>query len=385
MIYLDNAATSFPKPECVCDAVSNAIRTLGGNPGRSGHDLSVAAANEVFKTRQCVAELFGGKPENVVFTYNATYAINAALKSSYIYGTHILISDLEHNSVLRPTASVTGNAFASYSVFDSAIEKSGDERTHAVIASMRSRMRPLTRTVICTARSNITGAMMPIRAIGNFCRQNNLFFIVDAAQSAGYDDIDVERDNIDILCAPGHKGLYGPGGTGVIVFSEHGASCGRVSSFIEGGNGVSSLDINMPDALPEKLEGGTLGVPGISGLGAGIRYIGELGLKNISRHESELAKCAYMALSFNRNVKIYAYCNTSPMLLFNVADKDCEAVAMELNERGICVRAGYHCSPLAHRRVGTPAGGAVRMSVGYSNTDEDIDKFIKAVNEISIK
>lgn len=385
MIYLDNAATSFPKPECVCDAAANAIHKLGGNPGRSGHDLSIAAANEVFKTRQNVAELFGALPENVVFTYNATYAINTALKSSYIYGTHILISDIEHNSVLRPTASVTGNSFASYGVFDSAIEKSGDERTHAVIASIRSKMRPLTKTIICTMRSNITGVTMPIREIGNFCRQNGLFFIVDAAQSAGYDDIDVERDNIDVLCAPGHKGLYGPGGTGVIVFSVHGASCGRVSSFIEGGNGVSSLDINMPDALPEKLEGGTLGVPGIAGLGAGVRYISEHGIKNIFRHEAALTKRAYMALSFNRNVKIYGYCPTSPMLLFNVADKDCETVASALNERDICVRAGYHCSPLAHRRVGTPAGGAVRMSVGYSNTDEDIDEFIKAVNEISIK
>lgn len=382
MIYFDNAATSFPKPQSVVDAVSNAMTQLGGNPGRSSHALARAAGNCVFEARCALADLFGARAENVVFTYNSTYALNIALKASYIYGTHILISDLEHNSVLRPTAAVTGDSFASYSVFDSAIEYCSEARARAVLSSVRSRMRPLTRTLICTSRSNICGATMPIRQIGRFCRENGLFFIVDASQSAGYDELDVERDNIDALCAPGHKGLYGPAGTGFVIFSEHGADCGRLSSFIAGGNGVASLDIGMPEKLPEKLEGGTLGVPGIAGLAAGVEHVKSLGVANIRAHDALIAERIHMALGFLKQVKLYPYFKGSPIVLFNIDGKSPEDVGSLLDERGICVRAGYHCAPLAHKRLGTPPGGAVRLSVGYENSERDADDFIHAVSEI---
>ncbi|MBQ7821536.1 MAG: aminotransferase class V-fold PLP-dependent enzyme [Clostridia bacterium] len=385
MIYLDNAATSFPNPESVIKAVADAMYTVGGNPGRSAHKLALAAAGEVYVTRERAAELFGARPENIVFTYNTTYAINNALKSSYIYGTHVLISDLEHNSVLRPTAAVTGNSFASYSMFDSALELKGEERTHAIISSIRSKMRPLTRTLICTARSNVTGTPMPIREIGRYCRENGLFFIVDGAQSAGYDDINIERDNIDVLCVPGHKGLYGPSGTGMMIFSTSAVLSERIGSFIEGGNGVSSLDVNMPEALPEKLESGTLGVPGIMGLGVALKYVSDLGINRIAEHDSSLIQKAYMSLCFNKKLEIYSYEPHSPILLFNVAGKDSEDTAAELDSRGICVRAGYHCAPLAHKRASTPVGGAVRISVGYTNTEDEIDEFIKAVYDITGK
>ncbi len=382
MIYLDNAATSFPKPEAVINTVCEAMKLYGGNPGRSAHDLAVSAAGEIYKVRRLAADLFGARPENVVFTYNTTYAINIALKSSYIYGTHVLISDLEHNSVLRPVAAVTGNSFSSYTTFDSFCELSGEERSHAIISSIRSRMRPLTRTLICTARSNVTGISMPIREIGKYCRENGVYFIVDAAQSAGLDDIDVERDNIDVLCVPGHKALYGPGGVGMVIYSTAGSQTGKIGSFIEGGNGVSSLDVTMPDLLPEKHEGGTLGVSGICGLGAGIKHISEVGLNNLAGHDRELARRAYLALCFNNKVRIYGYAPDSSILLFNVEGKSPELVADMLNSKGICVRAGYHCAPLAHKRTGTPVGGAVRMSAGYFNTYTDIDNFISAVNDI---
>lgn len=382
MIYLDNAATSFPKSNEVNAALLYGIKCLAGNPGRSAHTLAVEAARAVYDTRLLASKLFGAIPENVVFTYNTTYAINTALKSSYIYGTNVLISDIEHNSVLRPVAAATGNTFAAYSIFDSFPDLPENERAHAIISSIRSRMRPLTRTLICTARSNITGLKMPIREIGKYCRENGLFFIVDAAQAAGYDDINVERDYIDALCVPGHKGLYGPQGTAMVIYSENAIESKRVGSFIEGGNGIQSLDISMPRYMPEMLEGGTLGVPGIYALGVAIRQISEIGLNNIRSHDKKLISRAYMKLCFNEKVKIYGYSDDAPMILFNLKNRDCEAVADMLNKRSICVRAGYHCSPLGHKRFGTPAGGAVRASVGVYNTEEEIDTFIEAVNAI---
>jgi selenocysteine lyase/cysteine desulfurase len=356
---------------------------LGGNPGRSAHKLAIEAAKAVYDARVQAAKLFNAKPENVVFTYNTTYAINIALKSSYIYGTNVLISDIEHNSVLRPVASVTGNTFASYSTFDSFPDIAEKERPHAIISSIRSHMRPLTGTLICTARSNITGLQMPIGDIGRYCRENGLFFIVDAAQAAGYDDIDIERDYIDALCVPGHKGLYGPQGTAMVIYSQNAIDSARVGSFIEGGNGVQSLDISMPGYMPEMLEGGTLGVPGIHALTTAIKELNGYGITNIKNHDSSLVKKAYMQLCFNDKITIYGYTHDSPMLLFNLKDKDCEAVADLLDKHGICVRAGYHCSPLAHKRYGTPPGGAVRMSVGIYNTEDEIDMFVHAIKVIS--
>ena len=383
MIYLDYSATSYIKPQCVKDAIIFALDNLCGNPGRGGHEISTAASIAVFNARKNVADFFGGRPENTVFTYNTTYAINTALKATYIEGTHILISDLEHNSVLRPVAKITGNSFSSYSIFDSFIELSDYDRKRAVISSIRSKLRPLTKTLICTARSNVTGDKMPIREIGRFCRERGIYFIVDAAQAAGFDKIDVEDDYIDALCIPGHKGLYGPMGTGAVIFSQNGADRSKISSFIEGGSGTSSLDINMPDALPEKLEGGTLGVPVICGLSAGIDHINEIGIDNIANKESDLTVRAHFMLTSNKKINIYSKFDNNPILLFNIIGKTSEETAAELNKRGICVRAGFHCAPLAHKRIGTPPNGAVRMSVGLDTTTQDIDCFADAVNDIA--
>lgn len=382
MIYLDNAATSYPKPDSVKKEVLNAFDNLGGNPGRSSHHPAIAASVKIFEARNKIAHIFNALPQNIVFTYNTTYALNIAIKSSYICGSHVLISDLEHNSVLRPVASVTGNSFAGYNMFDSYIEYGPDERRHKVITSIRTKLRPLTKTIVCTARSNITGTSMPIREIGHFCRENDILFIVDAAQSAGYDDIDIERDYIDALCVPGHKGLYGPAGTGFIAFSQHAVSSGRISTFIEGGSGVASLDIGMPIDLPEKLEAGTLNVAGIAGLVSGIDHITDIGIGKIKKHEQDLVRHAYMALSFNKKIKFYGYSPDSPILLFNVIGTEPEDTAALLSQNDICVRAGYHCAPIAHKRFSTPSGGAVRMSVGYTNTLNEIERFVECVNKI---
>ena len=382
MIYLDNAATTYPKPSSVINAITKALSEISGNPGRASHAASLGASSALFDCREKIASLFGAKPENTVFTYNATYALNIAIKSSYPYGTHILISDLEHNSVLRPVVSVTKTSFGTYGIFDSALETT--YRTDAVISSIKTKMKPLTRTLVCTARSNVCGARMPIREIGEFCRKNGLFFIVDASQSAGFDDIDVERDNIDVLCIPGHKGLYGPSGIGALIFSEQAAENPRVRSFIEGGTGFNSLDTDMPKALPEKLEGGTVNINGALGLAAGAEFVQKKGIALIREHEARLTELASAKLRKIPHITQYGVC-PSPILLFNIDGVSPEAVACELDREGICVRSGYHCAPLAHKRLGTPAGGAVRVSVGAFNTCEEIDTFADAVSKAAKK
>ncbi len=379
MIYLDNAATTYPKPSAVAVSVTEAINGFAGNPGRASHSASLGASAMLFSYREAVASLFGAKPENTVFTYNATYALNIAIKSSYIYGTHVLLSDLEHNSVLRPVVSVTKSTFGGYSIFDSELDN--NYRTDEIISSIRTKMKPLTRTLVCTARSNVCGVSMPIREIGEFCRKNGLFFIVDASQSAGFDDIDVERDNIDALCFPGHKGLYGPTGTGALVLSEHGAKCGRIGTFIEGGTGFNSLDPEMPRQLPEQLEGGTVNLCGAAGLAAGVDFIKSTGLALVRDHEIRLTELVAERLSDIGGVTLYRQGKT-PILLFNVKGISPEVIASALDRDGICVRSGYHCAPLAHKRLGTPVGGAVRLSVGAFNTCEEIDAFADALGRI---
>ena len=222
---------------------------------------------------------------------------------------------------------------------------------------------------------------MPIREIGEFCRKNGIFFIVDASQAAGFDDIDVERDSIDALCFPGHKGLYGPTGTGAVIFSEHGAECGRVTTFIDGGTGFNSLDTEMPRQFPEQLEGGTVNLSGLAGLVAGIKFIKSTGSALIRSHEERLTELAAERLLEIPEVKIYQF-EKSPILLFNVEGTSPELIASELDREGICVRSGYHCAPLAHKRLGTPVGGAVRLSVSAFNTCEEIDAFADALERI---
>lgn len=379
LIYLDNAATTFVKPETVAAAVSEASRRLSGNPGRGAHSVSLAASQAVCDCRIKLARMFGTAPERIIFTYNTTYALNIALKASYIYGSRILISDLEHNSVLRPSAALTGSCFSGYDLYDSFPELCGKARTAAILSSIRSLMKPLTRTLVCCARSNINGLKQPIREIGRYCREMGLFFIVDAAQSAGYDSIDVEADCIDALCLPGHKGLYGPQGTGVIALSENAVRSARINTFIEGGSGYDSLEPAMPREFPERLEGGTLNVPGIHGLAAGVDFVCGYTPEKLAAHESALARRTHERLSELRGVKCYGYSEDSNILLFNLVGIPCETVCRRLDERGICVRGGYHCAPLAHKRLGTPAGGAVRVSFGAFNTESDVDALAEAL------
>ena len=380
MIYFDNAATTYPKPDAVCERVMLAMREYCGNPGRSSHRMAMLAEREVFACRVEAADLFGAEPENVIFTYNATYALNMAIKCAYTSGA-ILISDLEHNSVRRPARALTEYV----RVFDSHPElPDGPERTARILDSIKlqlARTSPRAKLLVCTAASNICGAVMPVAEIGRFCRERGICFIVDGAQAGGVIDLNVKRDNIDALCLPGHKGLYGPQGSGLMIIGEN-SSFGR--TFIEGGNGVNSLEAAMPGLPPERYEGGTLAVQNIAGLRAGMEFVRQRGIDRLREYESRLAErfAAGLRGSLGGRVKIYAPLHRGGILLFNIAGYGSTEVSEYLDRQDICVRSGFHCSPLAHRRLETGASGAVRVSFGAFNTTAEVNEVVRVLSKI---
>lgn len=371
MIYFDNAATTFPKPENVIERVCTAMREFGGNPGRSAHRMSMIADREIFACRNALAQMFGALPERVIFTYNTTYALNAALYGIYDSGG-ILISDIEHNSVRRPALSLTKDV----RIFDSFIEQIGEERTANILSDIKKKLNGV-KILCCTAASNICGISMPIREIGELCRENGISFIVDGAQAGGVKDINVSRDSIDVLCLPGHKGLYGPMGTGVMILGEN----IDISPFVIGGSGVDSFSSEMPENPPERYEGGTLGVPSVVGLRAGVEFVGLMGILKISKYEDMLCKRFEEKLK-NIGGKVYSppCVERSGISLFNICI-DCEETAYLLDKHGICVRGGYHCSPLAHRRLGIDKG-AVRASFSVFNTIDEVDETADVIKKL---
>ena len=370
MIYFDNAATSYPKPGVVIERTAYALRELGGDPGRSSHRLSMIADREIFACRTAAANMFGNLPERVIFTCNTTYALNMAIKSAYTAGG-ILISDLEHNSVRRPALSLTDDV----RIFDSHPELDGDERTFAILGSIKKKLRGV-KLLICTAASNICGITMPIAEIGTLCRELGVTFIVDGAQAGGIYPIDMKRGNIDILCLPGHKGLLGPGGTGMMLLSDG----VELPPFVHGGSGVDSISSGMPDLPPERYEAGTLATASIAGLRAGIEFVGGLGIDRIRRHEEALARRFREGLDGMGQIKSFE--SRGGMVLFRHKLLDPEETARELDKNGVCVRSGYHCAPLAHQRLATGVGGAVRASFSIFNTTDEVDEVLGILRKI---
>lgn len=379
MIYLDNAATTYPKPDMVYDALKQAACECGGNPGRGVHKLSLTSANKVFETREKIADMFGATPERVVFTQNTTYALNMAIKCLWNNRDgHILISDIEHNSVRRSVAALCGrkDISASFDVYSSRGKRED------VIASIRSKIRPDTKMLIACHRSNIAPITLPIKEIGGLCRDRGLMFVVDAAQSAGSVHINMNACSIDALCAPGHKGLFGIMGIGFVAFSDR-VSEERLSTLIEGGSGMSSEEIGMPRILPERLEAGTLPVPAIAALGAGIDYVQMLGIDQIASHENMLVSRGQdMLMSIGRCVVYKPVFAEGSAFVFNVVGRAPSEISGYLDSWGICTRSGLHCAPLAHERVGTPKGGAVRVSFSPMNTSADLDALYRAIKTI---
>ncbi len=380
-LYFDHAATSYPKPAEVERAMTDCLHRAGGNPGRGSHRLALSAAEEIYRCREVAAELFGTAPERVIFTLNATHALNLAIKGIMRRGGHALCSDLEHNAVLRPLYKLRMDGIAEFDVFDS-FPLLGAGREEAILTSLVTSVRSDTRMVVCTQASNICSAHMPIGRIGAFCRRRGILFAVDAAQSAGATDIDMERDCIDLLCVPGHKGLLGPQGTGMLLLGSRFADGLSFDTLMEGGNGVDSLSPLMSEDAPERYEAGTLATPSIAGLRAGLETVRDRTPAAIGRHEAELAGHLRDELAMLPRLSLYAPYHAGAVVLFSVEGMDSEAVARELDRRGICVRPGFHCSALGHRTLGTPAGGAVRASVGYCTTERDVAGFVRVMREI---
>lgn len=377
MIYLDNAATTFPKPRQVLYAANHAMSRFGANPGRSGHRLSMEAAEAVYRCRVAVANFFHCEcPECVAFTLNCTYAINMVLKGLLKKGDHVVCSNLEHNAVMRPLYAMKeqGVTFTEATVYE------GDN--DATVNSFRKALQANTALVICTQASNVTGVRVPIERIAALCKEYGIPIAVDCAQSAGVLPIDLEEIGIDYLCAPGHKGLYGPMGTGLLVTKKG----EMLRTIIEGGTGTSSSDYLHPVEMPERFEAGTPNLSGIVGLRAGIEFLNEKTPKRIYLHEMQLIQHLYEQLSHRKEIILYTNPPTVthhvPVLSFNVEGVDSETVGKLLNDHGIAVRAGLHCAPAAHTAIGTLDCGTVRISPSAFTTREEINYVVRVLPKI---
>lgn len=322
----------------------------------------------------------------MVFTSSATHSLNLGIKTALRKGDHVLISDIEHNSVIRPIAALAKRGLITYDVYEASADPV------RALSELSAALRHNTAMIIACHHSNICNLTLPIREIGELCRKRDILFLVDASQSAGCVEIDMKRDCIDILCAPGHKGLYGIPGSGVILFGDRFEASENIktesppvslSTFIEGGNGIRSRDTEMPDFLPERLEAGTLAVPAIGALSAGIDFVNTVGIRNIARRE----KILYRQLSegftaFKNKITTYGDGSEGGILLFTASALTSEELAEHLSAYGICVRAGLHCAPTAHRKLHTPESGAVRVSFGAFNTSKDVNYLLNALDFI---
>lgn len=377
MIYLDNAATSWPKPEKVYLASDEALRR-GGSPGRSGHKLSNVAGRDVQEARIALARLFCvPKPESIVFTLNATDALNLALKGVLKKGDHVITSTLEHNSVVRPLETLKSAGVELTKVATNPI-------TGICMQDVESAIKENTKLVVLTHVSNVTGTVNPITEIGELCSKKGILFLVDAAQSAGVIPIDVINMKIDLLAFPGHKGLFGPSGTGGLYIREG----LRLMPIREGGTGSFSELLTQPEKIPDRYESGTLNAPGIAGLKAGVEYLLEHGVETIRRKETSLTNMLIEGLSEIPSVTVFGPPKGEDRagvvsLLIDGIDPLQTAVILD-NEFDIALRAGLHCSPDAHRTLNTlNTGGTLRISVGAFNTEKDIELCLDALKQIA--
>lgn len=369
MIYLDNGATTFPKPASVTKAVNKALCEFGANPGRGGHRLAIRASEEIYKCRTAVAEFYNVKdPENVIFTNNCTTALNTVIKGILKPNDHVVISCLEHNAVVRPLEKMK-NIGVSYT--KAVVHPYDNDKT---IDSFRNSINDDTRLVICTHASNVFGFKLPVERITALCHQYNIPICVDAAQTAGTVPLDLTESKIDYLCAPGHKGLYGPMGTGFMIINTDVIP----DSLTEGGTGTNSYMKEQPLILPDKFESGTPNLPGIAGLRAGIEFVKSRTPEKICFHEMRLIQKLYNQLESNNKIILYTeypdYKHFVPLLSFNVKNNESETVSSYLNKNyGIATRSGLHCCPLAHEYMDTVNIGTVRAVPSVFTTNSDID------------
>lgn len=376
MIYLDNGATSFPKPNQVLESFIEATNKYCGNPGRAGHDMAMKTAREIYRTRKTLAEFFNIEDANrLIFTKNCTEGINLALKGVLREGDHVVTTTMEHNAVVR-----TLDELEARGVEVTFIRCSKDGRL--CIKDLQEGITSKTRMIVVTAASNVIGTKMPLEEIGRLALRKGILFMVDGAQGAGHMNIDVKKSHIDILAISGHKGLMGLQGTGAVYIREG----IEVRPLICGGTGTKSMEEKQPDDFPEGFEAGTLNGPGIIALGTAVRYIKKIGVDVIALHENGLAKRLQEGLKRVDGVELYGpkdMNKKTAVVAFNIDGIDCEEVAAILNdEYGIAVRAGYQCSGKAHETMGTEKRGCVRVCPGFYTSEKDIDGLIVAIKNI---
>ena len=365
MIYFDAAATSFQKPPSVRQAVLQALETMS-SPGRGNYQSAALAAETLYACREEVCGLFGVEdPENVVFTSNATHALNLAIHSLVPAGGRVVISGYEHNAVTRPLHAIPNLRIhvVNTPLFDH----------QAMLEGFRELVTEGTDAVICTHISNVFGYILPIREIAQLCRRRNVPLIVDASQSAGSLPIHMGELGADFIAMPGHKGLYGPQGTGILLCASAGMP------LLCGGTGSNSKEQAMPDFLPDRMEAGTHNMPGIAGLLAGVRFVRQVGVASIHRHSLQLKEQLRQSLSDNRHFRVFGAEDDrlqSGVLSFVPQDTDCETFCQAMAEAGFALRGGFHCAPYAHQTAGTIQTGTVRFSVSALNTPSEVSAFL---------
>lgn len=378
MIYLDNAATSFPKPDCVINEMDRCMREYCANPGRGGHTLSIKAGMAVNKAREKVSELFNiADPMQFVFTKNATEALNIAIKGIACKGCNIITTGMEHNAVMRPLRTLERDMGIEITIM------AGNSLGEIDPGDLKKCIKSNTVLVISTLSSNVNGIIMPVADMGRICREAGILFLLDASQGAGSIAVDVESCMIDMLAFPGHKGLLGPQGTGGL-YVRQGI---MLRTLMEGGTGSNSENVYQPDIMPDRFESGTLNTPGIVGLGAGAGFVIQTGLDKIQDHKSFLVSMLIDGLSQVQGVTLYSVASkirNSGIVAMNLGYLDSTELSFLLDrDFGICTRGGLHCAPAAHGVLGTERRGIVRFSTGCFNTENEIIRTIDAVDRIA--
>lgn len=376
-VYLDNGATSYPKAPGVAKSISDYILNVGTNVGRGAYDLSYKAQNTVYETRELICELFNfNKPENVIFTKNVTESMNVLIKGLLNEGDHVIVSSMEHNAVMRPLNS-----------FENKIEYTRiqcNELGELKAEDVADSIKPNTKAIIMTHASNVCGTILDLEKVGEICKKNNIFFIIDGAQTAGCSDVDIQKLNADAIGFTGHKSLLGPQGIGGFIVNSKIAK--EMNTFIEGGTGSLSDTERQPDYMPDKFESGTLNIPGIYGLNASLKYLLNYGIKNIKEKEDYLLDKFLEGLLNMKKIRLVGKKTSdgrTGILSIDFINDDNGLVAHELSKKyGIMTRSGLHCAPSAHKTLGTFPNGTVRFSLSHFTTLEEIEYSIDCINNI---
>ncbi len=376
MVYLDNCATTSPKPDSVINAVSASLKKYSYNSGRGGYSEAVAAGSRVFSVRQSLADFLNCEPERVVFTQNCTLALNMAIKGLAVKGDHFIISSLEHNAVYRCVHSLYDEGLCTYDIAPFHFDADAQTREFEAL------IKPETKAIICTYSSNVFGCVLPVSKLGALAKKHGIKLVVDGAQGVGIFDIDMKRDNISVLCGAGHKGLYAPLAIGFLALN----SDTELKPIIHGGTGSDSAKPYQPSFYPDRLEAGSLSNCLIDGLGAGLSFVKARGVDRIYSHELKLCEYIYDSLAYYYDAKLYtSYPKpnlSAPVLSFNIKDYSSEKTASLLAEKGIAVRGGLHCAVLAHKCFGTLDTGTVRLCPSVFTTEAQADFFIKSVKKL---